>query len=53
MQQIPAIHIETLQDPARYTKAQIDRACVVVQLLRRNKLILVEPPKRAMRRRRP
>jgi hypothetical protein len=44
--QIPGVHIETLQSPARYTSAQIELACAVAQLLNRGRLILVEPPAR-------
>jgi hypothetical protein len=43
---IPGAHIETLHNPTRYTRAQIDRACVVAQLLSRGKFVLCEPPKR-------
>jgi hypothetical protein len=44
--QIPGVHIETLQNPVRYTYAQIERACSIAQLLGRGKFVLVEPPKR-------
>ncbi|MEN3279425.1 MAG: hypothetical protein V7607_565 [Solirubrobacteraceae bacterium] len=40
----PGVHIETLHNPARYTYAQIETACAVAELLRRGKLLLVEPP---------
>jgi hypothetical protein len=40
----PGVHIETLHNPARYTYAQIETACAVAGLLRRGKLLLVEPP---------
>jgi hypothetical protein len=40
----PGVHIETLHNPARYTDAQIETACAVAELLRRGKLLLVEPP---------
>jgi hypothetical protein len=39
-------HIETLHNPARYTHAQIERACAIAQLLNRGKLVRVEPPRR-------
>ncbi|MEA2312544.1 MAG: hypothetical protein QOE28_2512 [Solirubrobacteraceae bacterium] len=44
--QIPGVHIETLQNPVRYTYAQIEKACALAQLLNRGKLVLVEPPLR-------
>jgi len=43
---IPGVHIETLQNPARYTYAQIERACAIALVLNRGKLLLVEPPSR-------
>jgi hypothetical protein len=43
---IRGVHIETLHDPCGYTHAQIEKARKVAQLLRRGKLVLVEPPKR-------
>ena len=42
----PGVHIETLHHPIRYTYAQMERACVVAQLLNRGKFILTEPPGR-------
>jgi hypothetical protein len=44
--QIPGVHIETLQNPVRYSYAQLERACVIAQLLNRGKLVLTEPPGR-------
>jgi hypothetical protein len=44
--QIPGAHIVTLHHPVRYTYAQMERACVVAELLSRGKLILTEPPGR-------
>ena len=44
--QIPGVHIETLQNPVRYTYAQIEKACAIAQMLNRGKLVLVEPPRR-------
>jgi hypothetical protein len=44
--QIPGVHIETLHNPVRYTYAQIEKACVIAQMLNRGKLVLVEPPRR-------
>ena len=44
--QIPDVHIETLQNPVRYTFVQIERACVIAQLLNRGKLVLTERPGR-------
>ena len=45
--QIPGVHIEVLHNPARYTTAQIDKACAIAQMLNRGKLVLCEPPRRA------
>ena len=41
------VHIETLDDPARYSSVQIDKACAVAAMLKRGKLVLVEPPRRS------
>jgi hypothetical protein len=41
----PGVYIETLHNPAHYTYAQLETACAVAQLLRRGKLLLVEPPR--------
>lgn len=46
MTPIPGVHIETLHNPARYTYAQIERACFIASVLDRGKLVLVEPPQR-------
>jgi len=43
---IPGVHIETLQNPVKYTYAQIEKACALAQVLNRGKLVLVEPPLR-------
>jgi hypothetical protein len=43
---VTGVHIETLQNPIRYTYAQIERACSIAQALNRGKLVLVEPPQR-------
>jgi hypothetical protein len=43
--QMPGVHIDSIQNPRRYTYAQIDRACAIAQRLGRGKLVLVEPPK--------
>jgi hypothetical protein len=43
--QIPGVHIETLQNPTRYTYAQIEKACTLAAVLNRGKLVLVEPPR--------
>jgi len=40
------VHIETIQNPVRYTYAQIEQACKVAAALGRGKLILAEPPRR-------
>lgn len=42
----PSVYIETLHNPVRYTYAQIEKACVIAQMLGRGKLVLVEPPRR-------
>jgi len=42
---ITGIQIETLQNPAQYTYAQIEKACSLAALLNRGKLVLVEPPR--------
>lgn len=44
--QLPGTHLETLANPARYTDAQIDRACQIAAALHRGKLVLCEPPQR-------
>lgn len=44
--QIRGVHIETLQNPARYTHEQIQFACTVASEMNRGKLVLVEPPAR-------
>jgi hypothetical protein len=44
--QITGVHIETVQNPVKYTYAQIEKACTIAQLLNRGKLVLVEPPRR-------
>ena len=43
---IPGVHLETLRSPARYTNAQLDRACAIAYLLQRGRFVLCEPPKR-------
>jgi len=43
---IRGVHLETLKSPARYTDAQIDRACAVAYTLKRGRFVLCEPPKR-------
>ena len=44
--QMPGVHIETVHNPARYTHAQIDRACAIAHLISRGKLVLCEAPRR-------
>ena len=46
MRPIPDVQIETISDPARYTFAQIAKACVIAQLLNRGTLVLAESPQR-------
>jgi hypothetical protein len=43
---VSGVHIETLENPARYTRAQIELAAAVADALDRGKFVLVEPPKR-------
>ena len=43
---IPELRVETLQNPMRYTHAQIAKACALAQALNRGRLLLVEPPGR-------
>jgi hypothetical protein len=40
------IAVETLENPARYSLAQIARAFTVALVLKRGKLVLCEPPAR-------
>jgi hypothetical protein len=44
--QIPGVHIETLQNPTRYTHAQLDRAIAIAHCLSRGRFVLCEPPQR-------
>jgi hypothetical protein len=46
MRPIPDVQVETISDPARYTFAQIAKACVIAQLLNRGTLVLAEAPQR-------
>jgi hypothetical protein len=43
---MPGVHVETLQDPCRYTDEQIEKACGIARRLARGKLVLAEAPKR-------
>ena len=43
---LPEIHVETVDDPLRYSFAQIERACRIAQALNRGRLVLAEPPVR-------
>jgi hypothetical protein len=38
------VHIETLSNPALYTRAQIELACAIARLLNRGRLVLCVPP---------
>jgi len=40
------VNVETLQNPLRYSYAQIERACFIAQALNRGKLVLLERPQR-------
>ena len=44
--QIPAVVVETLHNPTRYSYAQIEQACTLAAVLNRGKLVLLEPPHR-------
>ncbi len=46
MPSIPGAHIETLQNPVRYTDAQLDKASAIAHVLNRGKFVLCEPPRR-------
>jgi len=41
---VPDIRVETIDEPVRYTFAQIARACTIAHVLNRGKLVLIEPP---------
>jgi hypothetical protein len=43
----PGLEIETLEKPQRYTDDQLDRAARIAWTLKRGKLVLCEPPRRA------
>lgn len=43
---LPDTHVETVDDPLRYSVAQIERACRIAHALRRGRLILAERPAR-------
>jgi hypothetical protein len=45
---MPGVHIETIYEPTRYTHVQIEKACRIAALLKRGKLVLVEPPRRTV-----
>lgn len=42
----PGVHIETLHNPVRYTRAQIENATAIASQLNRGKLVLTENPRR-------
>ena len=42
----PGLWIETLENPVRYTDAQIDRAVRIAEQINRGKFLLCEPPRR-------
>ncbi len=48
---MPGVHIETLQEPTRYSAMPIEKACALAAVLDRGKLVLVEPPSRPAARR--
>jgi len=41
-----SVLVETLEDPLRYTREQIDRARLVAMLFRSARVVLCEPPRR-------
>jgi hypothetical protein len=43
---IKGVMIETLANPARYTSAQLDRACAIAYAINRGRFILCEEPQR-------
>jgi hypothetical protein len=43
---LPDIHVETVDDPLRYSYAQIERACRIARTLNRGRFVLVERPAR-------
>jgi hypothetical protein len=43
---LPDIAVETIENPVRYTYAQIERACRVAQALNRGRFVLTERPAR-------
>ena len=44
---LPGVHIETLHNPAHYTRFQLTTACWLASILNRGKLVLVEAPTQA------
>ena len=43
---LPEIHVETVDNPVRYSFAQIERACRIAQALNRGRFVLAERPAR-------
>ena len=43
---VPEIHLETVDDPLRYSFVQIERACRIAQALNRGRFLLAERPSR-------
>jgi hypothetical protein len=41
---VPDVRIETIDEPARYSFAQIARACTIAHVLGRGRFVLLEPP---------
>jgi hypothetical protein len=39
---LPEIHVETVDNPLRYSYAQIERACRIAQVLKRGRFVLAE-----------
>jgi hypothetical protein len=38
------VRVETIHEPSRYARGQIERACAIAQLLDRGKFVLVDAP---------
>jgi hypothetical protein len=43
---LPEIHVQMIDDPLRYSAAQIERALLVAHALNRGRLVLTERPAR-------
>ena len=43
---LPNIHVETVDNPLRYSFAQIELACRIAEVLKRGRFVLAERPAR-------